>query len=136
MDVRIGSELATEAAELVWAAANEWQQAKKEFVADEGEFLDEHIERATGAASRLEAHAADGEDPTGPESARRCVERLLSDIEAFKAGLLEAADYLGEGRVYEGERDAEEVAVAVLGISDGITEVRDALQTHYGDCEN
>lgn len=135
MDVRMGSGLATEAAELLYAAANEWEQAKKEFVGDEGDFLDEHIERATGAAGRLEAHAADGDDPAGPESARRCIERLLSDIEAFKDGLLEAADYLGEGRVYSGERDAEEVAVAVLGIADGITEVRQALQTYYGDHE-
>ena len=133
MDVRIGSSLVTEAAELLWAAANEWQQAKKEFVADEGEFLDEHIERATGAAGRLEAYAADGEDPADAESARRCIERLLYDIEAFKDGLLEAADYLGEGLVYGGERDAEEVAVAVLGISDGITEVRQALEIHFAE---
>lgn len=133
MDVRMGSSLATEAAELLYAAANEWQQAKKEFVGEEGEFLDEHIERATGAASRLEAHASDGEDPANPESARRCIERLLYDVGAFKDGLLEAADYLGPGRVYEGKRDAEEVAVSVLGIADGITEVRDTLRTHYGD---
>lgn len=135
MDVRVGSALATEAAELLWAAANEWQQAKKDFVGDESEFLDEHIERATGAAGRLESHASEGEDPTGPESARRCAERLLTDIEAFKDGLREAAGYLGEGRVYGGNRDAEEVAVAIMGVSEGMAEVRDALQTYYGEHE-
>lgn len=132
MIVRVESSLAREAAELLGAAANEWQQAKKDFVGDEGDFLDEHVERATRAGDRLEAAAADGVDPTDPASARGTVERLLDDAEALKDELREASGYLGPGRIH-GERDLEEVQVAIAGIFDGISEVHEAVRTYYGD---